>query len=148
MGKTKGRVINREWVRMEIASAIVIAIGIVGILPPESDEIWVPWMGLLIGIAMFVGAFWLLPHFCYVDSEGIRITYAFGKTAEAVWQEIRGIECTTATARFNKIHPWEKEYRFIGLSGERFYMDGTFIKSRKLTRLLRACGADKLIEKE
>ena len=143
MGKKKGMVINRQWVRMEIVTAIVIALGIWGILTREDGDEWISWGLLLFGITTFVVAFWLAPHFCYVDPDGIRITYAFGQS-EAAWQKIRTITCSWNRS----LHHWEKEYQFIGLSGERFYMDGRFIKSRKLTRLLTACGADKLIEKE
>lgn len=144
MKRKSGRVINRQWVRSELISAIMIALGIWSVLTPEDGDSWLSWLILLIGMVLLAAIFLLLPHFCYVDTDGICIAYAFGKQEAAAWQKIQKIVCSWD----HSLYPWETEYQFIGLSGGKFYMRGVFIKSRKLTRLLAACGADKLIEKE
>jgi len=139
-------IINYRYVRI----ISVFLIGLIFIVstfiltkePNDSENFYFYALITIITLCIIIG-YLILPHYCVIDSKGIKIVYAFGVGEYAQWKQIKKIRVDD-DVMYRGSFITRYNYIFEGLAPKRKYMTNEFMKCKKLEKALSIYAKDKL----
>ncbi len=132
---------------IRLCAVFALGIGIAGFLLAVPSELGesdlIGWVLLAVMIALLLGTYILVPHYCVVNAQGITIGYGFGLKETAKWEQIRKIYLDFDASRRGVLRS-KYVYCFVGMEGKKtFYMASEFPKTEKFEKILLKYAKDK-----